>query len=345
MSVVARRVGVGFLVTLFLCLGAFAQADDTCREFGETPTREIGRDNRLVPFVFGRVIVRGTRSDGKSPRVTAIYSDSLQPATRQLIGKSGNYCFQKRGTSGTLIIEVDGVELARRSVSDISNQRQREDFDLSAPGTSDPVAPPGVVSAKFNRQPNEKTIELYKKVAEAERSKRPAEAADLVMQITAIDPEDFLAWAKLGSLCVERSMMPEAEAAFKKALTIRRDYTPAMLTLGMIKAMQGSNGEAIVLFERAVASDPTSARAYRLLGEAYFQVKRGTDGLAALDEALRLDPVGMAECHLLKARLYDLAGAKDLAVAEYKQFLKKVPEHPDRKKLEKYIKDNSGQTR
>ncbi|MBP6003166.1 MAG: hypothetical protein KA746_07010 [Pyrinomonadaceae bacterium] len=50
--------------------------------------------------------------------------------------------------------------------------------------------------------------------------------------------------------------------------------------------------------------------------------------------------IGMAECHLLKARLYDLAGAKNLASHEYKTFLAKVTEHPEKKKFEKYIKDN-----
>lgn len=331
---------VSWATILFLSGGAFAQADDVCREFGETPSREVGRDNRLVPFVFGRVVLRGLSKEAKQPRITAMYSDSLQPATRQLIGRSGNYCFQKRGASGTLIIEVDGVEVARRSVSDISNQRQREDFDLAAPGSQVLPAPPGVVSARFNRPANDKTLDLYKRVSEAERSKRPSESVELVKQITLIDPEDFIAWAKLGSLYIELDLLPEAEAAFKKVLVIRRDYSPAMLNLGMLKAMQGKYPEAIAYFERAVASDPLSARAYRLLGEAYFQVKRGSDGLAALDEALRLDPVGMAECHLLKARLYDLAGARDLAAAEYRTFLSKVPDHPDKKKFEKYLKDN-----
>ena len=77
-----------------------------------------------------------------------------------------------------------------------------------------------------------------------------------------------------------------------------------------------------------------------MLGEAYLQAKRGTDGLVALDEALRIDPQGMAECHLLKARLYDLAGAKPLASVEYKAFLAKVSDHPDKKKFEKYVKEN-----
>ena len=48
----------------------------------------------------------------------------------------------------------------------------------------------------------------------------------------------------------------------------------------------------------------------------------------------------MAECHLLKARLYDLVGAKNLAAAEYKLFLTKEPDYADKKKLEEYIKNN-----
>ena len=328
-------------IAFLICVGNIhAQADEACREFGETPSREVGRDNRLVPFVFGRIVIRGLRQDVKPPRVTAMYSDSLQPAKRQLIGKTGNYCFQKRGTSGTIIIEIDGIEVARKTVSDLNNQRTREDFEVTLPQSQQTV-PPGVVSVKFVRPPNDHTLELYKKTAEAEQNKEIDKAVETVKQIVAIDPEDFIAWAKLGSLYASANSLIDAEAALKHALSIRRDYTPAILNLGLLKAMQSFYPEAIGYFERAVASDPASARAYRLLGEAYLQVKRGSDGLAALDEALRIDPVGMAECHLLKARLYDLAGAKNLAVAEYKAFLTKVPDSPDKKKFEKYIKDNS----
>jgi Tfp pilus assembly protein PilF len=108
----------------------------------------------------------------------------------------------------------------------------------------------------------------------------------------------------------------------------------------MLRAFLNQFDAAVKLFERAIASDPKSAIAHRLLGEAYLQIRKGTLGLAALDKALELDPQGQAECHLLKARLYDLVGAKNLATIEYKAFLKKVPDHTDKRKLEKYIKEN-----
>ncbi len=321
------------------CVSIHAQADDMCREFGETPSRESGRDNRLVPFVYGRVVLKGSRPEGKPPRITAIYSDSLQPATRQIIGRTGNYCFQKRGTGGTLVIEVDGVEVARKSVFDVTNTRQREDFDIYPPG-SRAGAQPGVVNAKFARPSNERTADLYKKAAEAEQNKDIRKAIEIVSEIVAADPDDFIAWSKLGSLELGEQRLPEAETAFKRSFKLRPDYTPAILNLGIVRALKGDVAAAIDYFERAVVADSSYARAYRLLGEAYLQARRGTDGLAALDEALRLDPIGMAECHLLKARLYDLAGAKNLAAKEYKAFLAKVASHPDKKKFEKYIKDN-----
>jgi Tfp pilus assembly protein PilF len=237
------------------------------------------------------------------------------------------------------VVEVDGIEAARKSVSDLNSGGLREDFEIYHP-SSQQAAAPGVISAKFNRPQNPKTADLYKKAAEAERDNLPDETLAIVKGIVTVDPEDFIAWAKLGSLYLQSNSLAESENAFRKCIKLQRDYTPALLNIGMVLAVQNRYPEAIKMFESAVVSDPQKARAYRLLGEAYLQNRQGSVGLVALDEALRLDPIGMAECHLLKARLYDLAGAKNLASHEYKVFLKKVTDHPDRAKFEKYIKDN-----
>ena len=76
------------------------------------------------------------------------------------------------------------------------------------------------------------------------------------------------------------------------------------------------------------------------LGEAYLQMKKGSKAVGYLNEALKLDPIGMAEAHLRLAALYNGAGMKDKAAAEYELFLKKRPDFADRKKLEQYIAAN-----
>jgi Tfp pilus assembly protein PilF len=320
---------------LFATTGVAQTSDDICREYGEVPTRDAG-SARAVPYVFGRVRLKGVSANAKTPQVTVIYSDNNQPAIRQNIGRSGNYCFRRIGNGGMIIVEVDGNETVRRSISDLAATRHQEDFEVAPPHPQETAAP-GVVSAKFYRPPNEKTAPLYRKAAEAEAGSDMKMAIEAVRAILTIDREDFIAWSKLGSLYLAQDALKEAELCFRRALEYRGDYTPALVNLGVVAAVQKYYPAAIALFLEAIKTEPRSARAYRLLGEAYLHNKQGALGLAALDKALEIDPVGMAECHLLKARLYDLAGATNLAAGEYRAFLAKVPDHPDKAKFEKYI--------
>lgn len=328
------------LVFALTCAGiAVAQADDICREFGETPTREVDRNNRIAPYIFGRIVLRGIAPNEEKPRITVIYSDSRQPATRLVLTSSGGYCFRRQSQGGVLIIEVDGVESVRKTVSDLAELRHREDFEITVQSKNQ-MAPPGVISTKFERQPNEKTTDLYKKAATAEAAGQGKKAVEFVKEIVAIDPDDFIAWAKLGSLLMAANELDNAEKAFKHSVELRPDYIPALLNIGIIHAFQNKYAEAIAIFTQIIEKEPKNARAHRFLGEAYLQNRQGTLGLATLDRALELDPIGMAECHLLKARLYDLVGAKNMATREYKQFLEKVPDYSEKKKLQKYIKEN-----
>lgn len=324
------------LVLVILAASGSAQVDDICREFGSIPSLEGPKLS--APFVYGRVVVRGLDSGSKLPKVTVSFSDREQPASRLSIDKSGNYCFKRTG-GGTLIVEVDGVEAARRSLPALGPAQQREDFEIYQ-SQSQREAPPGVVSAKFSHPRNEKTADLYKKTAEAEKNKNPEKTVEYVKEIVSIDPADFIAWEKLGSLYFERNSLADAQSAYRKSLELRVDYTLAWINVGKLRVFQKQYESAIELFKQAISTDPDSARAYQLLGEAYLQTRQGTLGVAALNQAIKLDNVGMAECHLLIARLYDLAGAKQQAANEYKIFLTKVTDHPDKKKFEKYIKDN-----
>jgi len=149
-----------------------------------------------------------------------------------------------------------------------------------------------------------------------------------------------VAWAKLGMVYFRENSYGEADAAYRKSLELRIDYTPAWVAAGHLRMAQKSFETAIEIFKHVLELEPSLASVHRALGEAYLQVRKGTLGAESLNNAIKLDPQGMAECHLLLARLYDLAGAKHLAAREYKLFLSKISEHPDRKKFEKYIKDN-----
>ncbi len=326
------------LLLAVLAGGAGAQVDEICSQFGFTPTRD--EPGAKVSYIYGRILLKGLEGSVKFPNVSVNYLDARQ-SRRLTIENSGNYCFRRSGGgggSGTLIVEVDGVEAVRRSLSFLGPEHQRDDLEIQLTGTRS--APPGVISAKLSRPRNEKTADLYRRAADAESGKNVEKAIKYVGEILAIDSADFVAWAKLGSLHLARQSLSDAETAFRKSLELKPDYAPALINLGMLRAVQKQFEAAVEIFKQAVAADPTSGSAYRMLGEAYLQIRKGSLGLEALNQAIRLDPIGMAECHLLMARLYDLAGARNLASREYKIFLTKVPNDPDKKKFEQYIKDN-----
>ena len=330
-------VGVPVLfVFFFLAAPIAAQIDDICADAGITPS--IEEPLTRVPYVYGRVVVKGS---GSKPRHLAVtLSDTQRSLTRQTLGASGNYCFRRsKGSGGTIIVEMNGQEVARRTLPPFGASQQREDFEIEA-NRSAPESAPGMVSARFARPPNEKTIDVYKKVAKAEKANDLEKSITYLKQIVAVDPEDYPAWLKLGAKYFERHSLPEAETALKQAIQLRADYTPAWIGMGLLQVSQKQFDAAIQSYIHASVLEPSVPIIFRLLGEAYFEARKGALALQALDKAIELDPIGMAVCHLEKARLYEVVGAKQLAANEYKIFLKKVPEYPEKKKLEKFIEEN-----
>jgi Tfp pilus assembly protein PilF len=323
-------------VSLAFSVNAEAQVDEICNEFGFMPS--LAAPRLTAPFLYGRISVKTSAVDGKLPKISILYSASGQNPKRLTVGKSGNYCFEITGSGGgSLIIDVDGVEATRKSLPPLAPAQQREDFDIVVGG---PGLSAAVISSKFHRPPNPKTAELYKQAAAATNSKDRTGALSALNQIVAIDPEDFIAWGLLGSNYREDKKLAEAEAAFRRSLAIRIDYTPAWISMGRIRTEQKQHEAAIEIFKHAAELEPGSAEIYQLLGESYLLTKQGSLGADALNQAIKLDPQGMAELHLQLAHLYQLAKADKMAADEYKKFLAKVPDHPDKKKFEKFIKEH-----
>ena len=324
---------VGMGASFSSVTNGYAQISEICGETGRTPWLSS-------PFVFGKVLLTGFEDSPRFPKVTVSLIDRQQIENRITIDRSGNYCFRDiNGSGGSLVIQVEGAEVARRSLSSSGPPQFREDFEIFF-SNPEKRARPGTVSVKYAHPRDDKNTELMKKAEAADGEGTPTKAIGFLKQILATDPTDFIAWAKLGSIHFAQNKFADAEAGFRRSLEAKADYTPAMLNLGRTLLVQNKADEAVPFLQKATTTEPVSARAYQLLGEAYLLAKKGTLGVQALNEAIRLDPIGMAECHLLIARLYDRAGVKSLASGEYRLFLSKIPTHPDKKKFERYIKDN-----
>jgi cytochrome c-type biogenesis protein CcmH/NrfG len=295
-------------------------------------------------IVFGDVEVTGEGVDEKLLTFTLIlYTRTGIILDRQRVGSKGRYQFNNIALGDyDIAVEFENNEVSRTHIKLTGMlTRFRQDISLEwrsgAPAGS---AKPATVSAEdaYDRKgPNRSRFE---KAEEALDKKDYDKAVALFTQIITDDPQDFQAFSEMGTVYMIQKNPAEAEKAYLRATEIRPTFFLALLNLGRLRMRQKSFDGAIEALSQAVTVQPTSAEVNYLLGDAYLQIKKGSKAVGYLNEALKLDPAGKADAHLLLAALYNGAGMKDKAAAEYEEFLKKKPDYADRKKLEAYIAAN-----
>jgi tetratricopeptide (TPR) repeat protein len=223
-------------------------------------------------------------------------------------------------------------------ITSSSTEDIKQDIELkwkAAPGGN-----PGAVDASNLYHRSAETKPLYQKASQQIAAKDFAGATATLRSVVSADPKDFPAWTDLGMVYFLQKDLEAAENSFQSAINAKPDHVNALVNLGRVRIAKKNNEGAVETLEAALKADPKSAPANYFLGEAYLGLKKGSKAVGYLNAALALDPIGMADAHLRLGSLYNLAGYKDRAAAEYEQFLKKKPDYPDRKKLEEYIQAN-----
>lgn len=301
-----------------------------------------------APVIYGQVIIRNIPRNERRPMVYVYLRNGGAQIDKYQANDRGYWYFLKPPIDGhTLTFEIDGNELGRAIIAGgISNRfRQDVEFDWNAVrGGSKPSGGGSVVSARDRYQRNEAAEKAFEKALTAAKSPNSDEALKLFSEIVKADERDFNAWMYLATLHYAAKRNDEARQAYAKAISLKADYFLAHLNLGKLEFSQKNYDAAIASLSKAIEIDPKSADTNHLLGEAYLQNKKGSLAVGFLNKAIELAPVEKADLHLRLATLYNAAGYKDRAALEYKAFLEKVKDHPDKKKLEQYVKDNLPKT-
>lgn len=318
-------------------LGAFTGAG-ICQEddvvFGS------GTVGGPVHMIYGDILI--TSESGEVPQsetflVTLEKASSGLPVGRDTVGPGGRFRFiDVPNGEYTLIIEVGDQEVYRETFVMVATRNTDKQMNVEFLWDDGiPVTDSGTVYA---RSPASR--EKFSQ-AQAELAKGNLKlASDLLNAVVAADPSDYEAWTELGTVEFQREKPKDARKAYERAVELKDDYLPSHLNLGKLLLSEKQYQSAIEPLAKAVELDPSRAETQYLLGEAYLGVKKGSQAVVYLYEALRLDPDGMADVHLRLARLYDGAGYKDRAAAEYEQFLQKRPNSSQKSDLEKYIARN-----
>ena len=300
-----------------------------------------GSDTKHI--VYGDVKVQGDSAADKPISLEIIlFNEFGNPFARQRIQSDGRYRFIDIPDGRYYIsVQYEDQELDRFIVDFSSPYKSdmQHDIELQARVVSNAAKAATVAAAdKYDR--NSKNTSLFNKAQDAAKNKKYDEATTLFRQVVDADAADFPAWYQLGTVYFIQKNYAEAEKAYVQAIAKHPDYGVALLSLGRLRIAQKNYNGAIEALLQAVKVMPTSAQANFFLGEAYLQNKKGSLAVGYLNEALKLDPVGMADARLRLGALYNAAGMKDKAAAEYEEYLKVVPDYENKKQLQDYITAN-----
>lgn len=293
--------------------------------------------------LYGDIKVDERNAQGSSLGSLTVILYQLGGATivgRQTVPANGRYRFNNlRAAEYELAVEVQTAEIARIhiSVSGRPGSDFQQDLEFEWKGNNSPPNKPGTISAADVYKRNATNESLFEKAQQAIDKKNYQEGITLFQQIVDSDKVDFQAWTELGTAYLMTDKKSEAEKAYERAVEARPTFALALLNLGRVRVAQKKYDEGIVTLTRLLELQPESPDGNYLLGEAYLQIKKGSKAVPYLDKAAQ---IGRPEAHLRLATLYDAAGLKDRAAHEYEAYLKKQPNDPERKKLEKYIADN-----
>lgn len=329
-----------FAVTLAASVRLDAQVDDVSEITG-LPI-PIG-----ASVIYGQVIIKNVPRGERRPTVFVYLRNGGAQLDKYQANDKGYWYFLRQPIDGhALTFEVDGMEVGRAIIAGgISNRfRQDVEFDYKQFRGAPLNAPPSVRSARDRYERNSESEKTFERALAAIQNGRSSDALTLFTEIVQKDEKDHNAWMYIGTIHYADKKNNEARKAYAKAIALKPDYFLANLNLGKLELSEREFNGAVAALSKAVEADPLSADANHLLGEAHLQNKKGSLAVGFLNKAIEIDPIGKADIHLRLAALYNGAGLKDRAAVEYKAYLEKVNDPPDKKKLEQYIKDNLPKT-
>jgi tetratricopeptide (TPR) repeat protein len=103
-------------------------------------------------------------------------------------------------------------------------------------------------------------------------------------------PENSKFYEILGQTYMGQSRYPEAEAAFRKAISLNKNQITAYALLGQLFFRQNSQDKAIQEFERLLKLEPHWIQAHALLGSVYEAKSKLEKAKFHYREALKIQP-------------------------------------------------------
>ena len=157
---------------------------------------------------------------------------------------------------------------------------------------------------------------------------QPDVAERSLVSVLALAPKSAEAHMLLGVASQMQGEHAKAAEALQHALALRPDDAATLMYLGISLFESGAIEQALASFQRACELAPEMASAWYNLGKALKVQLRRVDACDALERTLKLDP-GHILARISLADTQTGLGDIAAAVANYREVLRRQPEHPD----------------
>ena len=203
--------------------------------------------------------------------------------------------------------------------------------DLHAPGTNGDARAVPNAAARLTPEQAHILVDAMKACLEIDPQARRPNTRQLVENVAEMASSRRLETADTYyALGMQRSGERDfdgAQAAFRKAIDLRADWTWGYNQLGIVLNSLGKPNESEAMFRKAIAIDPKWGRAHNDLAILLRLIGRMDEAEAEAKRSLELDP-GSVAAHNNYGNLLAALGRFPEAEAEYRKATKLEPDHP-----------------
>jgi tetratricopeptide (TPR) repeat protein len=164
------------------------------------------------------------------------------------------------------------------------------------------------MSLSSNRPHPPQVTLLLAAAAELLRAARPVDAIAPLREAALLRPSDPIIEHDLGLAYLEIGRLPEAIAAFQRAVSNNPRYADAYFRMGIALEMLGDRGSAIVAYDRATELQPSLTEAWFRAGALVYTMGHPEEAIgcfrraAASGPKTRFGQLGAARALLIEAR-------------------------------------------
>ncbi len=174
-----------------------------------------------------------------------------------------------------------------------------------------------------------------------ERASSLQEALDAYKAAAVADPKSAEPQEKIGQLLAQNGRCDQAIPALQRAIELAPRSSGVRTTLAECTARQGKHEEAVKLYQALLKADPKAVQAYYLLARSLHESRGAAAALPYYERAAREDPANPMP-HYYLAYAYKVKGQRARAIQEFKAFLDRKPEAPEKRDIEAEIEDLGG---